>query len=497
MKRMKSFALICLFGMISLGATAQSEVATTNLLYNAPYRHFINPAFEPITEGYLYLPALSHISLYAGNNSLSLSNLVINQGGTSMWTLNPNSGVNLLDAFRQSTLINTNLNIALLGFGWRTSHGGYLHFNLNERVDAGVSMPKDLFRFALGGGMTNLEGANDFNLKALGVQASLYSELAVGYSRTEAEIWTWGFKVKALAGHAFVGLKNNELMLNMSPDEWALHGNGAIRMAGPLKTYPTNLDAATFGEGGYKFQENLAFTDVKSYFNGYGAAIDAGFQVKPVKYVTLSLAFTDIGAIYWLNGRQYNYNVDGTFSGMGQLNYSDYVGPDGKFDGQMLGDTVKARLQNVYENALTSEEGKKGFFAPITMKLNVGAEVNLVNDIIGLGIYSKTMYYNSRFYEEVTFGAAVRPASWFNFGVSYSFLNGKWSNIGAGLGLRLGPFIISVAADYVPLTYAAYDGKYCIPYKTQGINAELGLGIVWGWKQKKPSLAEPTIAPKN
>ena len=135
MKRVKSFGLICLFGLLSLTASAQSEVATTNLLYNAPYRHFINPAFEPITEGYLYLPALSHISLYAGNNSLSLSNLVINQGGTSMWTLNPNSGVNLLDAFRQSTLINTNLNIALLGFGWRTSHGGYLHFNLNERVD--------------------------------------------------------------------------------------------------------------------------------------------------------------------------------------------------------------------------------------------------------------------------------------------------------------------------------------------------------------------------
>ena len=103
MKRVKSFGLICLFGLLSLTASAQSEVATTNLLYNAPYRHFINPAFEPITEGYLYLPALSHISLYAGNNSLSLSNLVINQGGTSMWTLNPNSGVNLLDAFRQST----------------------------------------------------------------------------------------------------------------------------------------------------------------------------------------------------------------------------------------------------------------------------------------------------------------------------------------------------------------------------------------------------------
>ena len=496
MKRVKSFGLFCLFGLLSLTASAQSEVATTNLLYNAPYRHFINPAFEPITEGYLYLPALSHLSLYAGNNSLSLSSLLINQNGTSMWTLNPNSGVNLLDAFRPNTLINADLNIALLGFGWRTSHGGYLHFNLNERLDAGVTLPKDLFRFALGG-MSDLDGNNSFDLKALGAQASLYTELAVGYSRQQSEIWTWGLKIKALAGHAYMGLKTNQMSLNMSPEEWSLQGAGSIRMAAPLKTYPQNFDAATFQNGGYNFGDNLALTDVKSYFNGYGAAFDFGVAVKPIKYITISASLTDIGAIYWLNGRHYDYLLDGSFNGMGQINYSDYVGPDGKFNGEQLGDTLKARLQTVYENALTSEEGKKGFWVPITMKLNASVEVNLVNDIIGLGVYSKTMFYNNRFFEEVTFGAAVRPASWFNFGVSYSFLNGQWSNVGAGLGLRLGPFIISVAADYVPITYAAYNGNYWLPYKTQGVNAELGLGIVWGWKQKKPSLAEPTIPAKN
>ena len=494
---MKSFGLICLFGLISIGAMAQSEVATTNLLYNAPYRHFINPAFEPITEGYLYLPAISHISLYAGNNSLSLSDLVIDNNGTSMWTLNPNSGVNLLDAFRNNTLINADLNIALLGFGWRTSHGGYLHFNLNERIDAGATLPKGLFQFLLGGGMSNLEGENNFDLSSLGVQAQLYTELAAGYSRTSGEIWTWGFKVKALAGHAYAGINNQSLSLNMSPDEWSMQGNGAIRLAGPLKTYPTNFDAATFGEGGYNIQDNLALTDVKSYFNGYGAAIDAGLAVKPIKYITLSLAFTDIGAMYWLNGHQYNYMIDGKFNGMGQINYSDYTDSEGKFNGEQLGDTMKARLQAIYENALTSEEGTTGFLVPLTMKLNAALEVNLVNDIFGLGVYSKTMYYNRRFFEEVTLGIALRPASWFNLGVSYSFLNGKWSNVGAGLGLRLGPFILSLAADYVPFTFAAYNGTYALPYKTQGVNAELGFGIVWGWKQKKPSLAEPTIAPKN
>ena len=164
MKRVKSFGLICLFGLLSITASAQSEVATTALLYNAPYRHFINPAFEPITEGYLYLPAISHISLYGGNNSLSLSDLVIDNNGTSMWTLNPNSGVNLLDAFRKNTLVNANVNLALLGFGWRTRRGGYLHFNLNERIDAGVTLPKDLFQFVLGGGMTDFTNGNVFSL---------------------------------------------------------------------------------------------------------------------------------------------------------------------------------------------------------------------------------------------------------------------------------------------------------------------------------------------
>ena len=150
-------------------------------------------------------------------------------------------------------------------------------------------------------------------------------------------------------------------------------------------------------------------------------------------------------------------------------------------------------MEDVYKTALTSEPGTSGFWCPLTMKMNASAEVNLLNDVFGLGVYSKTMYYNKRFFEEVTFGVAIRPASWFNFGVSYSFLNGKWSNAGAAIGLRLGPFVITAAADYVPITYAAWDGKYFVPYKTQGVNAELGLGIVWGWRQKKPSIAEPTI----
>ena len=97
----------------------------------------------------------------------------------------------------------------------------------------------------------------------------------------------------------------------------------------------------------------------------------------------------------------------------------------------------------------------------------------------------------------MTFGASVRPASWFNFGVSYSFLNGKWSNVGVGLGLRGGPFVLTLAADYVPITYAALNGKNFLPYKTQGVNFEMGLGIVWGWKKKAAEAQKPEIPAKE
>jgi len=493
MKRFRIVCLISLFGLISICANAQSEVTSTNMLYNAPYRHFINPAFEPLTEGYLYLPALSHLSIYAGNNSFSLNNLVINKGGVSMWTLNPNSGVNIMDAFRQNTLIDANANIALLGFGWRTKRGGYLHINLNERVDAGVTLPRDLFQFALGGGMTDLENGNFFNLKSLGVQAQLYSEFSVGYSRKEAEIWTWGLKVKFLMGHAYAGMNNKNLNLYAQPEEWSLQGNGAIRLAAPLTAYPTDLNADNLFNGGFDWKGNLSIS-APTLFNGFGGAFDLGFTVRPVKYVTLSAALTDIGLIYWHRGREYSYAVDGTFSGMGAINYADYKDAQGNFDSKQLGDTLSARFKEVYTHALTSTPGRAGFLAPLTMKLNVSAEVNLANDIVGLGVYSKTMLYNSRLYEEVTFGASVRPASWFNFGVSYSFLNGKWSNVGVGLGLRGGPLVLTLAADYVPTTYAALNGKNVLPYKTQGINFEMGLGIVWGWK-KKAAEAQKTTTP--
>ena len=97
----------------------------------------------------------------------------------------------------------------------------------------------------------------------------------------------------------------------------------------------------------------------------------------------------------------------------------------------------------------------------LTANLNIGIDANFWKNRIGVGLYSHTRFFNMLenllVTEEITFGAAFRPANWFNMAISYSFINSNWSN--AGFALSLAPYdgiMITVAADYIPLSYANY-----------------------------------------
>ena len=124
----------------------------------------------------------------------------------------------------------------------------------------------------------------------------------------------------------------------------------------------------------------------------------------------------------------------------------------------------------------------------LTANLNVGIDANFWNNRIGVGVYSRTRFYNSHITEEVTLGAAFRPFNWLNLAASYSFINGYWSNIGAALSIA--PYdglMLTLATDYIPLTYAkaaTEDREIPLPYKTPGVNIDLGLAIVVGTNLK-------------
>ncbi len=469
-------------------STIQAQhVNTLYFLENSPHRHYINPALAPLSNFYLALPAIGYTSLNVGNNSLTFGDLVYKKNGQTVTFLHPDptlgNTAGFLKNLRNSTLVELDAQITLLSFGARTKRNGYWHFSLNERIEGGVSLPKGMFEMVLGGGMTDLENTNTFDFKELGINTSVYTEAAIGYMRNINEKWAVGGKIKFLYGHAYAGMYNQALDLSASSEEWNLKGSGYAMIAAPVNKYPESLNLTDIQNTEF-FGDGLDILGLVKP-QGLGGAIDLGFTYKPHEMVQIAASVTDLGVIVWNKGVRYDYTVSGTYEGVGDFNYSDLRGEDGSFDTNQLLDTVMTGLTEVYGNAFQEGERTDQFIRMTSPRLNVGVDANFWDNRLGLGVYSSTRLVNGRFYEEVTVGGAFRPCHWFQLAASYSILNGRSSNVGAALGFVTYEGIgLTIAADYVPCTYASLN-NIPIPYNTKGFNLAFGLNLVIGHKNDK------------
>lgn len=149
MKKTKLFLSAVLMMTVTLTAGAQ-QVNTLYYLENAPMRHTINPAFQPVSQGYINFSPLGWTSMSAGNNSLTLSDLLyVNPlTGKTITPLHPDGNKEaLLGVLRRSTLFNSDATFGLINMGFRIKEDGFLTIGINERIDAGVSLPKPMFDF--------------------------------------------------------------------------------------------------------------------------------------------------------------------------------------------------------------------------------------------------------------------------------------------------------------------------------------------------------------
>jgi len=507
MKKIQKSIMVALVALFAVSIQAQ-QVNTLYFLENAPMRHTINPAFQPVSRGYINFTPLGWMSLGIGNNSLTMSDWIYTYNGQTITALHPEGGNKeaLLNSFRSMTLVKGDVNLGLLNMGFRIKDDGFLTIGINERITMGTTFPKSIFDFMLGGGMQDLEGGvNTFGLSGLGLGASMYTEISGGYSHRINDQWTVGGKLKVLLGQAYAGLNSREMNIHASTDQWNIKGNMGLDVAAPINfSYlNNNIEGKNINEVIENFQNGNFSVDslintkdvgtlVKSMLKptGYGVAFDLGFTWKPIENLQITAAITDLGFIYWNNGSRYTCSIDTTFVGVGEIRYEDYKDEQGKFNTDALLDTVTTRMKGLLNGVNVAGSQSHSFARMTSARLNVGLDANFWDNRVGVGILSATRLYNARLYEEVTIGAAFRPVNWFNIALSYSLMeNGKYSNIGAGLGFMPYDGInMTLALDYIPTSYAGMNingkTKYVLPYKAKGVNLALGFSICWGSNRK-------------
>ena len=478
--KIKHLLLSLGIGILTLNVNAQ-QVNTLYFLENAPVRHYMNPSFQPLSGFYFGLPVLGYSQFGIGNNSLVINSLTLDKPA-------------LLNSLRPTTLIRTDLQLNLLDFGFRYKDA-YWSFSLTEKVDAQLGLSKDLFKLLMFG-TENIE-SNTFDMSSMNINMNAYTEAALGYSRNLGNKWAIGGKLKLLYGTANLAASFNDFKLNAGIDEWSVKANGIINSSSPAQ-----LEIA---DNFQSINQSADFSNPGTYTNpaGIGGAIDLGVTFKPFNGLSLAAAVTDLGMIRWNNNvNNVNADLDYAFQGVEPIDGEDIFG--GNVNSTALVDSILSNLDKSYNTSVT----KKAYTTYTSPKINISAEYGVWDNKLSLGLLSRTMVQKKAMYEELTASLNLRPANWFNMALSYSVLNGRASNLGAGIGMRIGFINAFFAADYIPVLYAPLPlseigmssvdvsnvplissygtlTEIPVPHKTDRFNFTMGFNIVFGNKQDK------------
>ena len=481
---MKKLAIktVIAFVFFAMTAAVSAQVNTLYYMKTVSTRNDLNPAFQSYPNVYVQLPVISGFYFAGGNNSLIMNDVIFPKFGETVTFLHPEFGDKdkLYDRLKKDTRIFTETQIDLIGFGFRAKKKNFFTFGISEKINVSTTLPKDLFKLALYGTPDTIN-MNEFNLKHLNVNANIYTEIALGYSRNVNDDLTVGGKAKFLLGQANISMKSKEFTLDASREQWVAHMNSEINVSAPYMEYYINdekkLDSLNFNEP----DKTSDYFDLLKKPSGFGGALDLGVSYYILnKHLHLSAAVLDVGYMRWnKNTAKITANGDFEFEGA-----TIEIDENNKVDLAKLEDAFKDFEDSVKYKTTTGES----YGAWLPTKVMLGAEYGVLENKITFGVLSKTIIANQKLYEELTASVNFLPAKWFNASISYSCMNGRWSNLGLGLGGRVGPFNLYVAADYIPLKYTpkypvSDDFKFWLPTHTQQVNIKTGIVLNFGYRE--------------
>lgn len=483
---MKSKIFALLFGLMSAAAAcAQQMPSTAYFMDRNPLRHTLNPSFTPMEKINVSIPGLSLIKFGVGNNTLTFKDIyqpkMVDGKNTTVLFLHPewtDGRQQFLDQVKRGLNVGADFNVQLLSFGMRVRPNSYASFAINTRSDVQTYMPKAFFKSVLEGELKGDNTVQKMDFSNLFVGANAYTELAFGYAYDYSEKWTFGAKLKLLLGHGAVKTDFSGVGLTMSKDRWELSGDADLFVSAPGLDVKANEDGTV---------DDIEFeTDGMSAVSGKGFAADLGATYKFSDNITLSASVLDLGGVkYRKNVHSFSKDGDFVFDG---LEYD--INEDKDFDEYF--DKYEDMLSDMYHvNSKSSSFGYRT--AP---KILIGGEYGVWDNKTTFGLLSKTRFDYSKVSEELMLSANFKPWRVFSMSLSYSLLDGYWSNIGAGMNLSLGAFNWFMVLDQIPLRFAKGE-SVSVPLRTSHVNFAMGFNIAVRAKEDRRSgrkaAAETTV----
>ncbi len=457
---MKKTLLLAVTLFLALTSANGQLNPSSYFMEGSPQRMAFNPAFRPY-RGYVQIPGLGNLNLLYTSNTFSWDRLLIPFEGRDVLIFDMDIPWSDVEGFlSRSNDMDFEVSAPLVSFGFFLGRG-FLSFDSKVKTDAGLSLPKELFRAI----KDNHDELDSYNLGGIKLAANAYLTASVGYSYRIFENLTAGARVNFLGGLAHASAQYDRLNITQSEkDVWNIDAAGSLLIAAS----GVNVDERFDTEAGrnivnFDTVKEWGFGNVRG-LSGFGMTFDLGVEYELLDRARFSVSLLDLGFMRW-NKRNVTYatsEASYTYdknSGFEQLNNLDDLLEFIRFDKQEQSPDIEGDIYSTFV---------------------IGGEYDIFADSDLLGVGAMYMNKKTQFIRRSEFSLAltVRPINWFTASLSYAVRNysiGDSALNSFGLALNFHPSWINfyIGTDYM---FARF-GPQSIPLGQKTMNFYMGLSV--------------------
>lgn len=474
MKMFKSFLFFLILTITKFNLQAQQDL-TIYHMNSIPQSNYSNPSIIPQPRFHIsMLPMLSSIYLNFGHTGFNARHIM---------STTPDDSVSFnLDKFIKSLakynhiLFNTSIEIISFGFQIKKKH--YFNLALNHKFNSRVTYAKDFIRFLYYGNGAYLDERLEFS--RMGFNMLHYNELMLGYAIKWNNKWTFGAHLKFLQGLSNIWFRRSDITLLTESDLFFITATSNIDVYASL---PESVweDDTTNNQG------DFTAADYLFNFKNKGFALDLGATYILNDKITLSASIVDLGLIRFTGSGNRNFkstNTDASFTFEG-IDITSF-----------LSDTTQEKLKMLIDSIVN-------IFKIDTIIKNYSTTLNTHLYLAGVYKYTakdyfnvllRLHYYSRSIHPAFTLSYKRTIGHWFAVTASYTMINRKFFNIGAGFSINGGPLQFYLLTDNLisPLFYNKYYWtqneeikSLTLPSNLKYLNLHFGLNLVFGYRPPK------------
>ena len=444
-------------------------------MHRIPQAIHTNPALMYHCRTYVELPVLSSIRYSYANTAFGYHD-ALHYGTGSRSDSIVIDVANLKKKLHKRNYIRNDLTINILGAGFRISDY-YFHFNISDHMESRVGFPGGLIDLTDGNWDPSAETPQDINLGGLGATAVNYIQIAAGAATELYDGLYLGVTAKYLMGSANVVFRRSNLLIETSSDPFVLDMSSNYKINA---SFPMTVNYDSIGLVSDVDFSNSGSNIVRNFIRNKnrGFALDAGVIYNYTDQVTLSASVVDLGFIRWKsNTNRLSSEGDASFSGfdLNQLsadpNQTDLIG------------TLVDSIQEAWEFTNSTDP----YWSMLSTKVYVGGLYKIIPKL-GFGGLIKTEIFDNRPHFSTTLSANYIPFPWLSGTLSYSVMNNKLWNLGAGFAIG-GPGVqFYFIADHIPVRFVqdTYTGAI-FPYNARTLNFQFGFNLIFGCSEDDES----------